>query len=309
MPLSPRWRWKLQRFQNSVEEFKEQVREFLKTAAVKQKICPACRALVGANETRCPFCNEFISPLNRIGVRRVTAGFLPEMSTTHALVAINFLLFGICLVAVTQSGDPWSALVSGFPASLLVRLGSNYGLEIVFYGQYWRLLTGAFLHANLIHLLFNMLVLGDVGQSVEEMYGSTRFISLYVWTALCGSLVSHWWRYPMNNMVGASGAIFGLFGVMIAYGYRHRTGLAEQIRSMFIRWAIYGLVFGFLMGADNAAHIGGLAGGFAFGFFVSDMPPVTKEAISFWRILSYLSWLAIAGSLALMALNMALAVK
>jgi rhomboid protease GluP len=309
MPLSPRWRWKLQRLQNSVEEFKEQVREFLKTAAVKQKICPACRALVGANETRCPFCSELITPLDRIGVRRVTTSVLPEMSTTHYLVAINFLLFGICLVAVLPSGEGWSALMGGFPGALLVRLGSNYGPAIVLYNQYWRLLTGAFLHANLIHLLFNMWVLGDVGQSVEEMYGPTRFISLYVWTALCGSLVSHWWRYPYNNMVGASGAVFGLFGVMIAYGFHHRTAMAQQIRSMFIKWAIYGLVFGLIFGADNAAHLGGLAGGIVFGYFVSDMPPVTNEAISFWRVLSYVSWLAIAGSLAMVALNMAMATK
>ena len=307
MPLSPRWRWKLQRFQNSIEEFKEQVREFLKTAAVKQKICPACRALVGANESRCPFCSELITPLDRIGVRRVTSGFLPEMTTTHYLVAINFLMFAICLVAVMQTGQGWSVMFGSFPYQLLVNLGSNYGPFIVFYGQYWRLLTGAFLHANLLHLMFNMWVLGDVGQSVEEMYGSTRFITLYVWTALCGSLVSHWWRYPNNNMVGASGAVFGLIGVMIAYGVTHRTAMGEQIKSMFVRWAIYGLVFGFVFGADNAAHLGGLAGGFAFGYFIGDMPPVTKEAISLWRILSYISWLAIAGSLAMIAVNMAFA--
>src|SRR5258705_13104376 len=98
-------------------------------------------------------------------------------------------------------------------------------------------------------------------------------------------------------MVGASGEVFGLFGVLIAYGYRRRTGLAEQIRSMYMRWAIYGLVFGFLMRADNWAHIGGLAAGLVFGFLVNDMPPVTRESIFIWRVLNYGCWLAIAGSL------------
>src|ERR1017187_6963883 len=127
MPLSPRWRWKLQRFQNSIEEFKERVREFLKTAAVKQKICPACRALVGANESRCPFCNELITPLDRIAVRRVASRGLPGMSTTHYLVAINFIMFAISLAGVMQSGRGLSALMGGFPYQLLVNLGSNYG--------------------------------------------------------------------------------------------------------------------------------------------------------------------------------------
>ncbi|SRR5579871_359994 len=307
MPLPPRWRWKLQRIQNSIEAFKGDVREFMKTAAVKQKICPACRALVGSNETRCPFCNEFISPLDRIGVRRVTSGFLPDFTTTHALVAINFLLFGICLVAMMQSGNPIEALLGGFPGGLLVRMGANYGPAILFYHQYWRLLTGAFLHANLMHLLFNMWVLADVGQSVEEMYGSTRFITLYVWTALCGSLASYFWRYPYNNMVGASGAVFGLFGVMIAYGFNHKTAMAQQIKSMFIRWAIFGLIFGLMPGVDNSAHIGGLAGGFVFGLVVSDTPSLTTEAISFWKVLSYASWMAIAGGLVLVTLGWAVA--
>jgi rhomboid protease GluP len=301
MPLSPRWRWKLQRFQNSIAEFKEQVRDLFKTAMVKQKICPACRALVGANESRCPFCNEHISALNRVGVQRITSSIVPEMSTTHSLVALNFLLFGICLVAMMRIGDVWSALMGGFPSGLLIALGANFGPGITYYGQYWRLLTGAFLHANLLHLLMNMWALGNVGEAVEEIYGSTRFITIYIWTALCGSLASHFVHYPMNNMVGASGAICGLIGVMIAYGYSHRTGLAAEIRSMYIRWAVYGLVLGLLPGVDNAAHIGGLLGGLAFGFVVGDMPPVTKESISLWRLLSYVSWLAIAGSLALMA--------
>ena len=313
MQLSPRWRWKLRQYQNKLEQLQEQARDFFKAAAVKQKICPACRALVGANESRCPFCGESISAFNRIGVKRVTSGLtggftgglasslVPDITYTWTLVAINFIMFGISMVGAARAGAPLGGLM-GIPGNTLFDLGSNYGPAVI-YGQYWRLITGAFLHGNLIHLLFNIFVLADVGAAVEDMYGSTRFIVLYLWTLICGSLASFWWRYPFNNMVGASGAIFGLFGVMIAYGYRRRTGMAEQIRSMYTRWAIYGLVFGLLMpGVDNAAHLGGLAGGLLFGYFISDMPPVTRESIFLWRALNYLSWLVIAASFVFMGL-------
>src|SRR5205809_684803 len=123
MQLSPRQRWKLRQYQKQFEEFKENVRDFFKTAMVKQKVCPACRALVGANETRCPFCNESISILNRVGVRRVTSSvrsgagssLLPDMNYSWTLVAINFLMFGISLVAGARAGAPLGGLM-GIPS-------------------------------------------------------------------------------------------------------------------------------------------------------------------------------------------------
>src|SRR5882724_1037573 len=127
MQLTPRQRWKLRQWQNSIEAFKEEVRDFFKTAMVKQKVCPACRALVGANETRCPFCNESISILNRVGVRRVTStvtsgvgsSFLPEMTFTWMLVALNFLMFVIELAAATRAGAQLGG-ITGIPGRALV---------------------------------------------------------------------------------------------------------------------------------------------------------------------------------------------
>ncbi len=306
MPLSPRMKWKLQRYGNSLEERLGRWRELFRGALSKQKVCPACRALVSARESRCPFCNEPLSAFQRVGVRRITAGILP----THAaysslLLGANFLLFGLSILAATKAGQGFAGLLGGLPGRVLVDLGANYGL-LVHQGQYWRLLTGTFLHASLIHLLFNMMVLFDVGPAVEEMYGPSRFLTLYLLAGICGSLASYWWR-PFTFMVGASGALFGLIGVMVAYGYRHRSAMAQQIKSMYVRWAIYGLVYGlvfsFLIPIDNAAHIGGLLAGVAFGLVVSDIPPITRESILFWRTLNYLCWLLLAGSFLLVALN------
>jgi rhomboid protease GluP len=296
-------KWKLRRCSNSIEEYKERFREIFQGTLSKQKVCPACRALVSAKDKRCPFCNESLSAFDRVDVRRAAVGFLPEINYTTILLGANFFFFALSLLAATKSGLGWEGLISGFPRRVLVDLGANYAPG-VFYGEYWRLISGAFLHANLMHLLFNMMVLFDVGPAVEEMYGPSRFISLYVFACLTGSLASYWYHFPFGLMVGASGALFGLIGVMVAYGYRHRTALAEQIRSMYLRWAIYGLIFGLMMpGVDNAAHIGGLAGGVLFGWIVSDMPPVTRESIFFWRMMNYTCWLVLAACLLLVALN------
>src|SRR5258708_13583158 len=186
MQLSPRERWKLRQYQNSIEAFKEQVRDTFKGAMAKQKICPACRAVVSAKEPRCPFCNEYITAFNRVGVRRLSTGVLPDITYTKALLGLNFFLFAVSLVAATKEGAQFGGLL-GLDGFTLIRLGSNYS-EFVRAGQYWRLLTGAFLHGSLIHLLFNMYALSIAGDGVEEMYGSSRFFVPYVSAPLCRSL-------------------------------------------------------------------------------------------------------------------------
>ena len=299
--MSPRLRWKLNQLQKTIEEYKEKFGELFKVASAKQKICPSCRALLSPSETRCPFCDASLSVFNRVGVQRVAGSVLPEMNYSWTLIAINFLVFGVELLAATKAGEQFGGIL-GIPPLIVGQLGSNFG-PLVIQGHYWRLLSYAFLHGNLIHLLFNMLWLISIGPMLEETYGSSRFIFMYVLTAIGGGLVSHFSRYGYNNSVGASGAIFGLIGIMIAYGFRNRTAAGERIRSTAIRWAISGLVFGFMMHADNAAHIGGALTGLALGYLMNDGPLVRRESIVMWQVLNYASWLAILASVVLVALN------
>lgn len=301
MPLPVRLRWKIERYRRSIEERFGGLRGLLKDSMTKQKVCPACRALIGARETRCPFCNERLGAVDRVGVRRLVKAIFPEgPRTTTILLAANFLMFGFSLLAAMRAGIGIEAMFGRMPVTTLVALGARdyHVLE----GEWWRLVTAAFLHGNIVHLLFNCWVLFDVGPAVEEMYGTTKFVVLYFFAAITGSLGSLYW-HPLVVMVGASGALFGLIGVMIAYGYRHRTTLAEQMKAMYVRWAIYGLVFGFIMGADNAAHIGGLAGGIAFGLIVNDTPSFTRSSIVAWRVASYAAVVAIGVSFLMVALN------
>jgi len=303
MPLPTRWRWKLDFYRRKIRERLEGAKWFAQSTTARQKVCPACRALLSAKESRCPFCNERLTPLNRVGVRRAFGGLAPRGPRyATMLLGVNFVLFAIALLASSRNGNGLQSVLSGFPPSILAALGARDYLHMLV-GDYWRLITATFLHASFMHLAFNMWVLFDIGPAVEEMYGSARFLVLYLWAGVASSLVSFFW-HPFSMMVGASGAIFGLIGVMIAYGYRHRTALGDQVKTMYVRWAIYGLIFGFLFpGIDNAAHIGGLIAGLIFGALFSDTPCFSPQSIFIWRLASYACLFAIAFSFVLVGLN------
>lgn len=130
-------------------------------------------------------------------------------------------------------------------------------------GQYYRLITGAFLHANLLHFLFNMYALYIIGSQLESFMGKWRYTVIYLFSALTASLLSITFN-GNGASIGASGAIFGLMGALLYFGYHYRVYLGNVIRSQIIPLILMNLAFGFLMrsaGIDNAAHIGGLLGG------------------------------------------------
>lgn len=127
-------------------------------------------------------------------------------------------------------------------------------------GEYYRLITGTFLHANLIHLLVNCYSLYIIGGQIESFMGKTKYLIIYLFSALMGSLLS----MAMGNYisVGASGAIFGLMGSLVYFGYHYRVYLGNVMRSQIIPLVLINLLSGFVFAnIDNAAHIGGLVGG------------------------------------------------
>ncbi len=128
-------------------------------------------------------------------------------------------------------------------------------------GQYYRLVTGAFIHANIFHLLFNMYALWIIGTQLESFVGKARYLGIYVFSIITASLLSIIVNTNVAS-VGASGAIFGLLGALLYFGYHYRVYLGGVIKSQILPVIIANLVLGFIMpGVDNAAHIGGLIGG------------------------------------------------
>jgi rhomboid protease GluP len=184
------------------------------------------------------------------------------------------LLIAIGLVFV---GEVFGPRVDGKP--LLVLLGAS-AAEPVLAGQVWRLLTAMFLHAGVLHLLVNGWALYQLGGLVEVLFGSARLAAIYFAGGLAGSLASVAWDLVSGNAVpsvGASGAIFGLLGFLIAFLLRHRDRLRPEARSLLLQlvfWAGINIVFGFTVDMiDNAAHLGGLAAGLAIGAAIRPLQP------------------------------------
>jgi len=157
-------------------------------------------------------------------------------------------------------------------AQQLVEWGSNVG-RLTRAGQWWRLVSSMFLHGSVWHLGFNMLALWQVGRLCERIFGSTRFVALYFLAGLSGSIASVLWN-PNVNSVGASGAIFGIIGGLLAFLSRPNSGVpptvVTELRSSLLPFLLFSLWMGFVYPhTDNAAHIGGLVGGWLAGHLLA----------------------------------------
>lgn len=174
---------------------------------------------------------------------------------TNLIIAACIIMFIIsCIIGGTET-------FSGINANLALELGANNQFYLKS-GEIWRLLTSAFLHADLVHLLVNMYSLYIIGRQMETFLGKGKFLVVYIVSAICGGLLSGLVSDPSIVSVGASGAIFGLLGSMLYFGYHYRTYLGSAIKNQIIPIIIINLLIGFMSsGIDNFAHIGGLVGG------------------------------------------------
>lgn len=168
---------------------------------------------------------------------------------TYILIAINIFMF--LFINVVGNSEETSTLI-------------NYGglhSSLVKIGEYYRLITCSFLHIDIFHLGFNMYALYIVGSQLESFYGKTKYILIYLFSALMGSLFSCLFTDAVS--VGASGAIFGLFGALIYFGNQYKAYLGSVIHSQIIPLLLFNFALGFMIdGIDISAHIGGLIGGY-----------------------------------------------
>lgn len=173
---------------------------------------------------------------------------------TYILIMACVLMFGICCIF-----DGIDALrsITNYTA---LKMGANFA-PLIRQGEIWRVITYMFLHASLLHLIVNMYSLYALGASVENFLGRWKFIVVYIVSGICGGLLSA--ATGSNTIsVGASGAIFGLAGALLYFGYHYRTYLGEAIKKQIIPIILINLLIGYLIaGIDNFGHIGGLIGG------------------------------------------------
>ena len=148
-----------------------------------------------------------------------------------------------------------------------IRWGSNY-TPLTLSGDWWRLISSIFIHFGIIHLLMNMYCLYTIGVYLEPFLGKQRFLTAYLCTGVLADIVSLWWHTEDINGAGASGAVFGMYGVFLALLTTKLVPAAirkSMLQSIGI-FIVYNLVYGMKSGVDNAAHAGGLISGFIIGY-------------------------------------------
>ena len=197
---------------------------------------------------------------NNNKVKNLLSIFIPTQGyfITPLLINLNILLFILMVAMGANIMEPSS--------DILVKWGANF-TPLTLNGQWWRILTNCFLHIGVVHLLLNMYALMYIGFLLEPYLGKTRFAAAYLLTGITASMTSLWW-HDVTVSAGASGAIFGMYGVFLAM---LTTNLIEKsaripLLSSIAIFVGFNLVGGLKSGIDNAAHIGGLIGGLAIGY-------------------------------------------
>lgn len=202
----------------------------------------------------------------------------------------TYILLGtivVVFIAMTLAGGSTSNQV-------LITFGANVGI-LIMQGETWRLFTSMFVHIGLMHLLFNAYALFIFGIEMERLYGPDRYITIYILSGLFGSLASFAWRGPMTFSAGASGAIFGIIGMNLAFFLLHRETFGNFGRQRMMNTVVIiaiNLVFGFTApGIDNFAHMGGLVAGFLMGYGLSPRYQVVDQYTSNARVVDTVSLL------------------
>jgi rhomboid protease GluP len=228
------------------------------------RMCPHCRAFIDPKARVCPYCdNEVGKPAWRQEQSTpALRGLIPASHfTTFIILALNFGVFAATLILSMKLSGGASML--DIPGEVLLAFGAKQRIYII-NGQWWRLVTAGFLHAGVFHILMNSWVLFDLGSQAEQVFGTARYLVIYLLSSVCGFYVSLLLS-PATLSIGASAAACGLIGAMLAFGYRSGS---RFIWSFYLRWiamiAVIGLLPGFNI--DNAAHFGGFAAGFAVAY-------------------------------------------
>lgn len=230
-------------------------------------VCPKCGKLISINSEECYNCG------NRNPGLWGFAPLLRRLFGSDFNLIKTITIFSAIIYIISMLLDPSALLqISGLfsllsPSNLSVfKLGAT-GTIAFQYGRWWSLITAIFLHGGLIHIALNMYWVHQIGSSVEPLYGSSRFIIIFIFSGVIGFIASVIGGHALT--LGASGSLFGLLGALLYYGKRRGGYIGETIYKQAATYAAIFFIFGFLMdGIDNYAHGGGLIGGYLVAMLV-----------------------------------------
>jgi rhomboid protease GluP len=281
-------------------------------------MCRSCGAIVGAGQPQCAVCgvptaaqprDSSQPPADKETVRFARAVLNRPYKFTIALLVANVFVY---LLMWESSGAALAVLQRGFSDVVLIAYGAkvNYLINAP-YHQWWRFVTPMFVHIDILHLFMNMFSLLILGPFVEKLYGSAKFVVFWVVTGIAGTVGSYLTVRPslahgaLGSFIfhgadvpsaGASGALFGLVGVLFVFGIKFRHELPEGFKRVFgtglLPIILINLFIGFIGRSfiGNSAHLAGLFSGAALALFVDYRRPGTRASITtIWRVLQVIS--------------------
>src|SRR5436190_5017343 len=236
-------------------------------------LCPRCARLTHPDAAECLVCG-----LPRPGRWLWAAGIGRLLRTGNFTGLVTLVCIALYVLSLLL--DPLSAAAARRPSLLpglslfnpsvmaLFKLGAT-GATLWAEGLWWTPLTAIYLHGDVLHILFNVLWIRQLGPAVEQLYGQGRLVVIFTLSGVLGFVVSNFVGIPFT--IGASGAIFGLLGALIAYGRRRGGAFGALVLREYGLWAIILFIYGFLPGTsvNNWAHGGGFVGGFVAGLVLS----------------------------------------
>lgn len=281
-------------------------------------MCRSCGAIVGAGQTTCAVCGASTSaPASPRPTRAVpdreTVKFARALMErpykfTIILLVTNFFIY----LLMWQSSSMQFSMLGVFPFHVLIAYGAKLNSLITTGHQWWRFISPMFVHVNLLHLLVNMYSLWIIGPYVEKLYGASKFVVFWVVTGIAGVVASYLtvvspdaplgalgrfiFKIHDEPSAGASGALFGLVGVLFVFGIKFRHELPEGFKRAFGIGLLPMIVLNLFIGyvgrgiIDNAAHLGGLTAGAALALVVDYRRPGERSGVAVvWQILRVLA--------------------
>jgi rhomboid protease GluP len=279
-------RWKLYQWEKKREAMREHGTALptrLQWLKYPHKFCLKCNALNDREARRCEKCGARLPSALGYKLFRLLGVVTPQGGAPTVVIFMVIMagIFGASIIVQGPSG------IMGPDTETLFRFGGWMPLMVNYPAQWWRILGFGLFHAGIIHIGFNLFALSQIGPLMENQVGRSRMLVLITVCQITAAAGSYIWYArvlgrPDIPTLGASGWVFGLIGFGIAYF--HTGGPAVRVyRDVLVRWVIYMLVFGFLVGrVNNAAHIGGLVGGLLMGVIPEVHPRRSTALRYFW---------------------------
>lgn len=265
------------------------------SAERKSILCPNCRKLISSDEPLCPYCG-----LSRPGMHN-KANFIRNLFATFdpvkTIISINIVFFALALLlnpgGIFSSGGGPFEFLSPSNKSLFL-LGATGTVPVFHFHRYWTVISASFLHGSILHIIFNMMALAQLGPFVLSEFGLYRFINIYILTGIAGFLASL--LFGVSFTIGASASLCGLIGAILYYGKSRGGHYGQAIYKQAIGWVAGLIIFGVLIsGINNWAHGGGILSGILFAFLMGYSDK--KQETAWHKLLAYGCILITAGVL------------